>query len=156
MIAPMEIERKFLVARLPDLSGLTATRVRQGYLTGPDDSIEMRLRQKGDKLFMTLKSGGDLERSEYEMEISEDQFDVFWPATEGRRVEKVRHVGHLESGLMFELDVFASDLEDLRLVEVEFADRQAAEAFTPPDWFGEDVTTNKGYKNKSLAVHGRP
>lgn len=156
MTSSLEIERKFLVSHRPDLSGCTATQIRQGYLTGPEDSIEMRLRQKGNAFFMTLKSGGDLERAEYEVDVSKEQFDVFWPATAGRRVEKVRHVGQLEGGLMFELDVFASDLDGLVLVEVEFASLEAAKAFAPPDWFGEDVTANKGYKNKALAVHGRP
>ena len=153
---PLEIERKFLVETLPSLDDLVSTEVRQGYLTNAADSIEMRLRQKGSKHFMTLKSDGDLARTEYEIAINEEQFDTLWPATEGRRVEKVRHVGTLDDGLTFELDVFSGDLAGLKLVEVEFSSLEAANSFVAPDWFGADVTANKGYKNKALAVHGRP
>lgn len=41
-----EIERKLLVASCPALDGGMSETVRQGYLTGPDDSVEVRLRQK--------------------------------------------------------------------------------------------------------------
>ena len=151
-----EIERKYLVRHLPALDHLKASEVRQGYLTAADDSVEIRLRQKGDGRFMTLKSDGGLERTEIETPISRDQFDSFWPATGGSRVEKVRYLGSLPSGLQFELDVFSGDLTGLTLVEVEFSSREEADAFTAPDWFGKDVTEDKRYKNKSLAAHGLP
>nr|WP_321460595.1 CYTH domain-containing protein [uncultured Cohaesibacter sp.] len=157
---PVEIERKFLVDRLPDLAGLEAVGVSQGYLTAAEDSVEIRLRKKinasGTSLFMTLKSDGELARREIEVAISEAQFDSFWPATSGCRVEKTRYIGELEDGLRYELDIFHGALKGLLLVEVEFASRQAAKAFVAPDWFGKDVTGNKGYKNKALAVKGFP
>ena len=73
-----------------------------------------------------------------------------------RRVEKTRYKGGLSGGLQFELDVFHGELDGLLLVEVEFASVDAANQFSAPDWFGQDVTSNKGYKNKALAVKGRP
>ena len=83
--ASVEIERKFLVAKLPELSGLSHTDVAQGYLTGSDDTVEIRVRKKVAKgkssFFMTLKSDGGLERKEIEVAVSRDQFDAFWPAT---------------------------------------------------------------------------
>ena len=93
-----EIERKFLVKSLPDLTGARASRIRQGYLTGPADSVEMRLRQKDDSYFLTLKSDGDVVRIERESEITAEQFAVFWPQTDGRRVEKTRWSGALPRG----------------------------------------------------------
>ncbi|WP_319496684.1 CYTH domain-containing protein [uncultured Cohaesibacter sp.] len=156
----VEIERKFLLRALPDLTPLKARDVAQGYLTSATDSVEMRVRRKGCGAdaahFMTLKSDGTLLRKEIEVPISADQFDSFWPATKGRRVEKTRYVGVLADGLRFELDVFHGGLDGLKLVEVEFATVEAASRFVAPDWFGEDVTSNKGYKNKSLAVNGLP
>ena len=151
-----EIERKFLVDNLPDLSEAKATYVRQGYLTLPEDSVEIRVRQKGEAYFFTLKGGEGLVRTEREAEVSAEQFDTFWPETEGRRVEKTRHTGALPDGTMYELDVFSGTLEGLCVVEVEFASEEAANAFSAPDWFGADVTSNKGYKNKALAMTGRP
>ena len=151
-----EIERKFLVADLPDLSGAEKAIVRQGYLTAPDDSTELRLRQKNDKYFLTLKGGGAMVRVERESEISVEQFDTFWPETEGRRVEKERYTGQLPDGRVFELDIFLGDLSPLRLVEVEFQTEDEANSYTPPAWFGTDVTADKRYKNKTMAINGVP
>ncbi|WP_170358093.1 CYTH domain-containing protein [Ruegeria arenilitoris] len=152
----MEIERKFLVADLPGLSGAEKAVVRQGYLTAPDDSTELRLRQKNDRFFLTLKGGGSMVRVEREAEITAEQFETFWPETDGRRVEKERFTGQLSDGRTFELDVFQGDLAPLKLVEVEFETEAEAMAYTPPDWFGEDVTADKRYKNKTMAINGVP
>lgn len=152
----MEIERKFLVADLPDLSAAQNALVRQGYLTSPDDSTELRLRQKNDKFYLTLKGKGALARVEREAEISGDQFNTFWPETAGRRVEKTRYTGSLPDGRIFELDMFQGDLAPLCLVEVEFASEAEARNYVPPAWFGTDVTEDKRYKNKMMAISGIP
>ncbi len=151
-----EIERKFLVQSMPDLSQAKAAEIRQGYLTAPGDSVELRLRQKGALHFLTLKGEGDVVRREDEAEITAEVFETFWPATEGRRVEKTRYTGALPGGWDYEFDVFAGALDGLCMVEVEFPDEEAANGFTPPDWFGAEVSKDKRYKNRSLAIDGRP
>ncbi|WP_108858815.1 CYTH domain-containing protein [Ruegeria sp. Alg231-54] len=151
-----EIERKFLVAELPDLSGADKAVIRQGYLTAPDDSTELRLRQKNDRYFLTLKGAGSLVRVEREAKITAEQFETFWPETEARRVEKERYTGKMPDGRVFELDIFLGNLAPLRLVEVEFDTEAEAQAYTPPDWFGTDVTADKRYKNKMMAINGVP
>ncbi len=152
----MEIERKFLVAGLPDLDNAQKSTVRQGYLTAPDDSTELRLRQMNDTYYLTLKGEGGMVRVEREVMITADQFNILWPGTKGRRVEKERYTGDLPGGYRFELDVFLGKLAPLRLVEVEFASEADARAYTPPDWFGAEVTEEKRYRNKVMAVSGRP
>ncbi len=156
MTRATEVERKFLVAELPDLTRARAVRIRQGYLTSKPDSVEIRLRQKGDTYLTTLKKGAGLERVECEAEISEAHFDAFWPATEGRRVEKTRWTGRLACGATFELDIFEGTLAPLVLVEVEFGTREEASGFQPPAWFGQDVTDDARYSNASLAASGAP
>lgn len=177
-----EIERKFLVADLPDLRLARPEPIRQGYITHPEDSVAVRLRQKGEACFMTVKGQGALKRSEHEVGISRTQFEALWPATEGRRVEKTRWTGPLVQGAVgaptglgaadrahashgsiagrgdvYELDVFSGALEGLRLVEVEFSTVAAAEAFVPPAWFGRDVTGERRFSNRGvLCVEGRP
>ena len=37
------------------------------------------------------------------------------------------------------------------MAEVEFDSIEAAEAFTPPDWFDEDVTRNPAYHNSNMS-----
>jgi CYTH domain-containing protein len=41
-------------------------------------------------------------------------------------------------------------------VEVEFPDEKTALLFTPPDWFGQEVTQDKRYTNGSLSKFGIP
>ena len=45
------------------------------------------------------------------------------------------------------------DLKSLVLVEVEFFTTEQADNFKPTDWFGREVTVDKRYKNKSLAMN---
>jgi CYTH domain-containing protein len=149
----MEIERKFLVRQeaLPELGNGTA--IVQGYLAIEADGNEVRIRRKGDAYFLTVKSGDTgMTRAEAECSIAERMFQELWPLAAARSVEKTRHELTLSDGLVAELDVFSGNNAGLLLVEVEFADEQSALGFTPPAWFGEDVTDQSKYKNKNLAL----
>ncbi|NOR41729.1 MAG: adenylate cyclase [Gammaproteobacteria bacterium] len=148
----IEIERKFLVKTLPDLSNAQKTYIHQGYLTRSSDSVEVRLRQKDEQYFITVKSGSGMVRSEREISIDQKQFKTLWPATQEKRIEKHRWTGQLNTLQTFELDIFMGELESLVLVEVEFSSTQQAENFQPADWFGREVTADKRYKNKALAM----
>ena len=66
-----EIERKFLVAKLPEgLDRYPHSEIKQGYLLSCDpEFLEERLRTKGGRYFMTIKLGKGAIRSETEMEI---------------------------------------------------------------------------------------
>ncbi|TJZ91244.1 CYTH domain-containing protein [Paracoccus gahaiensis] len=150
----LEIERKFLVTTLPDLAAASRSSLRQGYLTVPEDSVEVRLRQTDGTFILCVKSGEGIVRGEREIEISEAQFQLLWPQTEGRRVEKTRWTGGLDQGLTFELDIFGGALAPLMMVEVEFRSEAEAHQFVAPDWFGRDVSTDRRFGNKSLALSG--
>ncbi|MHB8690383.1 MAG: CYTH domain-containing protein [Solirubrobacteraceae bacterium] len=153
----MEIERKFLVSELPpDVSRALPAQIEQGYLViGPDGS-EARVRRTDGAATLTVKSGGGLSRHEAEIELSDQQFETLWPATESRRVVKTRY--RLEGGddLTIELDVYTGSLEGLLVAEVEFPNEAAAAAFAPPPWFATEVTEDDAYKNRRLATDGRP
>lgn len=154
MSAPQEIERKFLVAAMPDLTAARRASLRQGYVTRPEDSIELRLRQSDATFVLCVKAGEGIVRSEREIALDAAQFDHLWPQTEGRRIEKVRWTGPLDHDLSFELDLFSGDLAPLALVEVEFTSRAQAEAFDPPAWFGPEVSDDPRFRNKALALSG--
>ena len=150
----MEVERKFLVADPPDLDGTDAEEIDQGYLaTGTDG--EVRLRRKGEGLLLTAKRGGGLSRDEAEVEIGRDAFDRLWPLTDGRRLHKRRHVLPHDD-LEIEVDVYAGELDGLVVAEIEFPSEDAARAFEPPEWLGEEVTGDERYLNETLATDGRP
>ena len=151
MTAPrLEIERKFLLDAPPDLPWETEQRLRQGYLA-LDGDTEVRIR--GDVL--TIKSGSGLKRVEEELPVGPAQADALWELTRGRRVEKVRRTATV-GGVRFEVDAYSGHLDGLLVAEVEFLDEPAAQAFVPPPWLGREVTHDKRYANRSLAVDGRP
>jgi CYTH domain-containing protein len=152
----IEIERKFLVDWLPPAAEtLTGQTIRQGYVIDAPDGTELRVRQKQAKYYQTIKTGAGISRTEIEMDLTLAQFDQMWPHTEGRRVSKTRYTLPVGKHTA-ELDRFDGDLAGLMLVEVEFDTIEAAEQFSPPDWFGLEVTEDKRYKNKHLAAHGIP
>ena len=154
----MEIERKFLVdAPPPDRAEHPSSALEQGYLAIHADGTEVRIRRRDGTSLLTVKSGGGLVRVEEELPIDDGVFERLWPLTEGRRLEKVRHLIHAEPpGLVIELDVYGGDLAGLVVAEIEFGSEAAAEAFTPPAWLGRDVTGDARFKNQRLAVDGRP
>ncbi len=151
----VEIERKWLVTEPPpDALAAPSERIEQGYLTIGSDGGETRLRRRGDRCSLTVKSGSGLVRAEHEIELTDAQFDALWPATEGARLVKRRHEVRGAEGHLIELDVYDDALRGLIVAEVEFDDPGAATAFAVPDWFGSEVTDDPAYKNQRLAVTG--
>jgi CYTH domain-containing protein len=149
----IEIERKFLVTSVPDKM-VGGTLILQGYLAH-DEHMEVRIRQYGNDHFLTVKEGSGLTRHETEIEISPQQFLALWPATEGRRLEKIRSVVNY-GDFKIEIDRYAGDLAPLLVAEVEFTSVEESETFEKPDYFGREVTGIEAYKNLFLAIHGIP
>lgn len=153
---PVEVERKFLVSTIPEnLHEFKHEAIKQGYLVIGEDGSEARLRDRDGAFTMTVKSKGELSRGEWEAPITEEQFATWWPATTGKRVEKVRYSIPLGEN-MIELDVYEGDLDGLVTAEVEFTDEASAYAFQAPDWLSVDVTIDKAFKNQQLALNGLP
>jgi adenylate cyclase len=150
-----EIERKFLVRELPNLHDAKKQEILQGYLAVDADGTEVRVRRIGERHVQTVKTGAGLKRGEIEIDITPSQFDSLWPATEKRRLEKVRF--ELKHGRhVIELDLYRGTLAGLKVAEVEFDSEQESIAFTPPTWFGPEITEDSAYKNRNLAIHGLP
>ncbi len=153
----MEIERKFLVKELPEnLSEYESKKLIQGYL-----SVEpvIRARREGDDYYMTYKGKGLLTREEYNLPLTEESFNHLIKKADGIVIEKTRHYLPLsgkDEGLTVELDVFSGELSGLIIAEVEFPSEEAAKAFTPLPWFGEEKTYDSAYHNSTLSREGLP
>ncbi len=150
-----EIERKFCVRKMPDLTACTGVEISQGYIAVDEDDTEVRLRRKDERFYQTVKIGKGVQRTEVEVELSRAQFDTLWPLTAGRRVEKVRYE-MVEGVWTIELDVYCGRLKGLVVAEVEFETVAESSRFVPPPWFGRDVTDDDRYKNATLAYKGTP
>jgi adenylate cyclase len=152
---PVEVERKWLVRDLPQLSMGEGKEVIQGYIAVAADGTEVRLRQTDGKFFQTVKSGGGLVRDEIEIDLTQDQFEALWRAAAGRRLKKTRYTWDW-AGNQVEIDVYHGSLAGLIVAEVEFPSAHASAEFVPPPWFGTEVTEDMHYKNVTLAMQGRP
>ena len=151
-----EIERKFLVTELPqELESYPKNEIIQGYISILEDGTEERVRKKGARFFHTVKTGSGLVRQESDKEISEKEFNELWAKTDGKRILKTRYDIEYE-GLLIELDIFSQNLQGLVVAEVEFEDEEQSYKFVPPEWFGNEITDDNAYKNKTLAVYGMP
>ena len=134
----MEIERKFLIKNLPDnLSSYPYHQIEQGYLcTAP----VVRIRRQDEEYYLTYKSKGLMVREEYNLPLTIESYAHLLPKIDGILISKKRYLIPIESDLTIELDIFEGKLSPLILAEVEFDTEEQAKAFTPPEWFGEDVT----------------
>ena len=100
-----EVERKWLVPKLPALYKFKHVKIVQGYLPGVESGTEVRVRREDKKYFETIKIGNGLERDEMEVELSKKQFKVLWPITRGRRLAKTRYKISYK-GKKIELDIY--------------------------------------------------
>ncbi|MCB2290526.1 CYTH domain-containing protein [Clostridium sp. CS001] len=143
----MEIERKFLIKKMPDLTNVQAIDIEQGYLSF---FPEVRTRKKDEKFYLTVKSDGDIAREEYEIEISQNTYEELSDKVAGLVLKKRRYEIPLNKVDVAELDIY-ENFEDLKVVEVEFIDIDSANNFEVPCWFGTEVTRDKEFRNKTLA-----
>lgn len=146
----MEIERKFLIDRLPeDLTRYTCHNIQQAYLC--TDPV-IRIRRQDDDYILTYKSKGFLAREEYNLPLNQESYRHLLEKADGIILSKKRWLIPLQDDLTAELDVFDAPYEGLYLAEVEFPSKEAADAFIPPDWFGEEVTYSPLYHNSTLSL----
>ena len=151
--AVIERERRYLVESLPDPLP-KPSEIEQAYVsTGP---ASVRVRRRDDQHTLTIKTGSGRNRHEIERELEQEEFEAIWDTATELRISKRRHEIALDGGLTAELDLYDGSLEGRRLVEVEFDSDEQADDFTPPAWFGREVTTDNRYTNSSLARYGWP
>lgn len=156
-----EIERKFKVKEVPYevLQNIAPLELVQTYLKAPSGE-ERRVRAINNKKFvMTVKrpkSENGLIREEIEKEISKEDYELFLKQQIGTQIKKSRYKIPAENGLTYELDIYEGELTGLLVVEIEFENEEIANSFTKPAWFGNEVTSDKRYKNASLAKNGMP
>ena len=158
----MEIERKYLLKKLPDyLDSYPYHIIEQAYL---NTSPVIRVRQQDDSYYLTYKGGGLMAREEYNLPLDADSYQHLLKKADGNVISKKRYLIPLKNPqftsdfvplstpeLVIELDIFAEPFAPLIMAEVEFSSIEMANAFIPPEWFGEDVTMNPKYHNSNMS-----
>ena len=160
----MEIERKYLVQNVPEpYLAYPFSQIEQGYLC--TDPV-VRVRRDGDAYYLTYKGRGLLAREEYNLPLTRDAYEHLAGKADGLLLVKRRYRIPLADAmgdglsaeekaalppLTVELDVFEGCYSGLILAEVEFSSIQQAQDFTPPSWYGQDVTLSGEYQNSRLS-----
>ena len=144
----MEIERKFLVGALPSLNGYKHSEIVQGYVSF---SPEIRVRKLDDKYYRTEKGEGMIVREETETEIDREAAEEMFKKIKTNLIEKTRYYIPYNK-FTIELDIYKGIFKGLIVAEVEFETIEEARAFIPPDWFLEDISEKREYRNKILAL----
>ncbi|MGB4658845.1 MAG: CYTH domain-containing protein [Mobilitalea sp.] len=154
----MEIERKYAISNLPGaLSQYRYKKIEQGYLCR---NPVVRIRKSNDDYILTYKSkfgleqqkeNGPLIHNEVELPLTEEAYLTLRDKIEGNILYKTRYLIPLKDKLTVELDVFEGPLKGLMFAEVEFPDEETADKFSPPSWFGKELSSDRRYSNYRLS-----
>jgi len=154
-----EIERKWLLKKLPDLSKVKFKKyqIEQCYLENG-----VRLRKANESYFITLKSSGTQKRAEWETPIPKWAYDEL-KKDSTVNLTKTRYSINYD-GYKIEIDEYKSVLKGLITVEAEWIANsenykhklRESREFILPEWLeaGKEVTGIKKYSNINLAKFG--
>ncbi len=155
-----EIERKWVLNFAHAIEMIAQNqcetkRIRQFYTQTEPDEIRYREveTETGRQYFKTVKSGSGISREETETEVSREEVDEACSDIVGNLIKKTR-----VEVLGLEVDFYHDDrLIGLVVAEKEFGSIKEANTYQfPIPGMAFDVTNDKRYKNKSLAMNGKP
>ena len=145
----MEIERKFLVAQLPDnLDNYNCGYIEQGYLS---TKPVVRVRRDNDDYYLTYKGSGMMAREEYNLPLTKDSYEHLIKKADGNIITKKRYEIPDGNGYTIELDIFEGAFNGTVIAEVEFNTIEEADNYIMPEFFTEDVTNNPEYHNSNMS-----
>lgn len=159
--APLEIERKFLIAypaldALRAMPGYRAVHISQTYLGAQGDFIGGRIRRivgadRVSYVYTYKQRLSDMTRREYERELTEAEYsDLLAYKLDGTiTIEKDRHSFDY-AGLTYELDVY-SFWDDRATLEAEVASEDVVIPMPPCVRLIKEVTSDRRYNNSRLA-----
>ena len=132
-----EIERKFLVKTLPDLSGKTKQSHERYYLYR-GKGVEVRIQRVNDVYEFERKSEtSELGRKTQKFEITKEEFETL----KGDSGEVIVRESFLVSrNPEITVKIYHGRFEGLVRAEVEFTSEEDAKKFTSHDWMGEEIT----------------
>jgi adenylate cyclase len=144
----VEIERKFLVRDDRWKALGQGVLLRQGYLSSAPERI-VRVRIEGETAVLTIKgrtSGATRGEWEYPIPLADAQ--AFLDSLCERPLIEKRRYRIPYEGMLWEIDEFLGENAGLVVAEIELAAED--QAFSKPDWVGEEVTHDPRYFNANL------
>ena len=160
--APMEIERKYLIARpdprlLDQMPGCEQADIIQTYLKSGDPSEERRIRRRKSNgsyvYFMTRKrkTSGD-RRVEIEERLSQEEYDelLMTEADPDYRPIRKKRYSLNANGLNYEIDLYPG-WEDQAIMEIELYNEDQKVVFPEGIQVIREVTDDPAFSNRELA-----
>lgn len=143
-----EPEQRLLLSDLPAEARGAEEEQEQGWLAGGRESFGAVRAGGAERFFRASLQGKGERRFEVVEDISREQFEDYWPLTEGRRLRRRRHRSGAAPAWCFD----------------EYLDRRLVLAVSTggspplPPWlepvFVRDVTSERGYADEALARRG--
>jgi CYTH domain-containing protein/predicted ATPase len=150
---PVEVGRRFLVRKAPDVLPVRAEEVEieQTYLLSSEGGGDARVRRRGQRGSYSYTHAT---RTTVEIErpiTSRDYQGFLAQADPSRRTLRTRRTCFLHEGHYFELDRFVDPRPGLLLLEVELEDPQAAVKLPPFLEIEREVTDDPAYTDGRIA-----
>ncbi|MEG2038121.1 MAG: hypothetical protein RRZ73_00190 [Oscillospiraceae bacterium] len=148
----MEIERKFLINKFPQLPLITQAFMEQGYIsTEPVVRIRSKQTDDGTSYILCFKGKGTLVRQEIETEITEELFKQLKEFIGIPLIKKDWRLYSLDNGLELEVScVDKGESTEFFYAEVEFESVEQAMKFVPPVYLGKEVTEDTSFTMRSF------
>lgn len=132
-----EIERKFFIKTMPDISGLTPWHSERFFLKS-EDGFEERISRIQDRFFYDKKLViSSMERDREKKEITEGEFNNLKSRAYGSTIRDTYLLSHNPK---ITLQIYQGQFEGLIRAEVEFNSTEEAIAFNPLPWMGKEIT----------------
>lgn len=132
-----EIERKFFVKKMPDVSGAKPLQYER-YFLERGKGREIRISKINDAYVYEEKSEVSvLERTREKRNISKEEFDHL---KQNASEAIIRERYNVSENPNIAIQVYHGRFEGLVRAEVEFDSEDEARAFTPLPWMGEEMT----------------
>ena len=150
MIKMEEIERKFLIKMLPDLSKFKKSSYERYFLFRNKD-VEIRIQTVGNKYELERKvNKNNLSSEKHKFDITKDEFNALkkFPS------ESIIRDSYLVStNPEVTIKIYKGKFNGLKRAEVEFKSLDEAKKFVLLDWFGKEITdTNLGRDSELLEL----
>lgn len=140
----MEIERKFLVKELPDLSAIKPIRYERYFLSS-DAVLQERIQRKGEKYEIETKRvveglGGVMVSKKQKSSLTKEQFEDLKQGKEDRGI--VRDSYNISLNPNISIKIYHDKYKGLVRAEVEFISEEDAKRYIPESWMGKEITSN--------------
>jgi adenylate cyclase len=132
-----EIERKFLVKTIPDLSKVKKIEYERYYLY-VGKGIELRIQRKSEEYELERKvATGNLSRTSDVCPLSKEEFDLLKKLSDKSIIRDAYQISDKPD---ISIKIYHGDYEGLVRAEFEFESEEEAKTFVPPEWCGKEIT----------------